>query len=348
MIGYYIHHRGRGHLHRAQALAAALDEPVTGLSSLPRPEAWCGPWVQLGRDDTDPSPDAVTAGGQLHWVPRSDPGVRSRVASISSWLDRVGPRLVVVDVSVEVTLLVRLHGVPVVTIVLPGVRTDPAHLLGFGVSDALVADWPASADADAMTPGLPKDVADRITCVGAVSRFPVVHGDQTETAGARAPRTPGPPRVAVLQGQGGGLLTSRTGDRLRALAPEWEWTGVGGPSPWLEDPTQVLRAADVVVTNAGQGSVADVAGLGRPAVIIPAERPFEEQAATARALASGDWPAIVLSDFPELGWPALLDRAAALDGTRWRDWCDGRAAARFADVVAGLPTPGSAVDLRSA
>lgn len=347
MIGYYIHHQGRGHVHRAQALAAAVEEPVTGLSSLPRPEAWCGPWVQLEPDDADPSPDAVTAGGQLHWVPRSDPGVRRRAATISGWLDGAGPRLVVVDVSVEVALLVRLHGVPVVTVVLPGVRTDPAHLLGFRVSDALVADWPANATA--LTPGLPADVADRITCIGAVSRFPDVQGARADAGlSARAPRDPGPPRVAVLQGQGGGLLTSRTGDGLRALAPEWEWTGIGGPSAWLEDPSRVLRAADVVITTAGQGSIADVAGLGRPAIVIAAERPFEEQAVTARALASGEWPAIVLPEFPESGWPELLDRAAALDGTRWRPWCDGRAAARFADVVAGLPAPGSAAGLRSA
>lgn len=37
MIGYYVHHHGSGHLHRARSLAAVLGRPVTGLSTLPRP-----------------------------------------------------------------------------------------------------------------------------------------------------------------------------------------------------------------------------------------------------------------------------------------------------------------------
>ena len=40
MIGYYVHHQGNGHLHRAMTVAPHLPEPVTGFSSLPRPESW--------------------------------------------------------------------------------------------------------------------------------------------------------------------------------------------------------------------------------------------------------------------------------------------------------------------
>ena len=62
MIGYYIHHQGRGHLNRAMAIAAALDQPVTGLSSQPRPAAWVGDWVELARDDESrPPPRDVDA-----------------------------------------------------------------------------------------------------------------------------------------------------------------------------------------------------------------------------------------------------------------------------------------------
>ena len=52
VIGYYVHHQGDGHLTRAAAIARALaGEPVTGLSSRPRPDGWPGEWVQLARDD---------------------------------------------------------------------------------------------------------------------------------------------------------------------------------------------------------------------------------------------------------------------------------------------------------
>ncbi|WP_282797455.1 glycosyltransferase [Streptomyces sp. CC224B] len=50
MIGYYVHHQGRGHLHRAVCVARHLRLPVTGFSSLPRPAEWPGDWVRLPLD----------------------------------------------------------------------------------------------------------------------------------------------------------------------------------------------------------------------------------------------------------------------------------------------------------
>ncbi len=326
MIGYYVHHQGRGHLHRATAVAEAVTsrtgEQVTGLSTLSRPASWRGPWEQLPRDDEAASPEDVTAEGRLHWVPSHDPGVRSRASALSGWIATHHPRLVVVDVSVEVALLVRLHGVPVVSVVLPGRRTDPAHLLGYGVSSHLVACWPAAAHG--MSPDLPDDVVRRVHHVGAVSRFPVVR---------RAERRPGPRRVVLLQGRGGGRLTERTGAGLSVLAPDWEWTSLGTQG-WVEDPLAELRDADVVVTNAGQNSIAEIAACRTPAIVVPADRPHEEQATTASVLAGPGWPALVLPDLPDAGWPRLLERAEALDGRGWERWCDGGAAARFAAVLA--------------
>jgi len=322
VIGYYVHHQGRGHLHRAEALAAAVDDEVTGLSSFDEPAGWRGPWVQLPRDDTDPGPCDVTAGGQLHWVPRHDAGLRARSAAISAWIEEARPRVVVVDVSVEVAVLARLHGVPVVTVVLPGRRTDEPHLLGFRASSGLVLFAPGPASAH--LPGLPADVASRVETVGAVSKYPPADPGAAD---------PGSPHAVVLNGQGGDPLTSLDADALRELAPGWRWTVLGGGAAWVDDPSPVLRSADVVVTNAGQGAIADVAAHRRPAVVIPAERPFDEQATTAAVLDRSDLPALVLPSFPTAGWPAILGRAAALDGTRWRHWYDGHAAERFAEVV---------------
>jgi hypothetical protein len=67
VIGYYVHHLGRGHLEMARCIAARLDEHVTGLSSLSRPRDWPGDWLKLPRDDTGGSAIEPTARGQLHW-----------------------------------------------------------------------------------------------------------------------------------------------------------------------------------------------------------------------------------------------------------------------------------------
>jgi hypothetical protein len=88
MIGYYVHHHGRGHLHRALSVAAATDAMVVGLSSLPRPAEWIGPWLVLPRDDEGPEPIDASARGRLHWVPEMDQGLTARMAEISAWICR--------------------------------------------------------------------------------------------------------------------------------------------------------------------------------------------------------------------------------------------------------------------
>jgi len=331
VIGYYVHHQGRGHLRHAQALAAALDETVTGLSSLRRPPSWRGPWIELPRDDSTGPRSDVTAGHQLHWAPLGDPGLRSRSAAISKWIESCGPRGLVVDVSVEVALLARLHGLPVVSVVLPGRRTDSAHQLGYRASSALVAMWPAGVPG--MTPGLPDDVARRIIPVGAMSRLPIGAGGARSGVGDR--------RAVLLQGAGGEPLTRHSAQELEASSPGWTWTVLGGTSEWVEDPQRELSRADVVVTHAGMGALADVAACRRPAVVVPAARPHREQVTTAASLARGGWPVVVLPQFPEHGWDEVLDRAACLNGRLWAAWCDGRSSERFAQVVAEHLLPGT-------
>ena len=334
MIGWYVHHHGRGHLHRALAvgtLLAARGEEVTLLSSLPRPVGWAGGWVRLERDDAGPVADP-TAHGRLHWVPVGDDGLRSRAVAVSAWLAACRPRLVVVDVSVEVALLVRLHGVPVVSVALPGRRGDEAHLLGLGVSDLLVAAWPASATG--MLRDVPAPLLERLRPVGGLSRFPVREP---------GPRRPGPRRLVVLMGSGGHELDQALLADARRQTPDWEWTVLDGtPATWADDPFAVVADADVVLTHAGQNALAEVAAARRPAVVVPQIRPHEEQETTGAVLRRGPWPAVVLEALPEHGWAGLLERAARLDGRGWADWCDGHAASRFADLIAGSSRLGAA------
>lgn len=322
-LGWYVHHHGRGHLHRALAVARELEEPVTGLSSLPRPDGWAGDWVHLAPDDPPSTVGDPTAGGRLHWVPPHHPGLSRRSHQLSTWLDAARPRAVVVDVSVEVTLLVRLHGVPVVGVVLPGRRDDAAHRLALDVSDVLVGAWPEEATV-AMLPGLPTEVHERVHAVGALSRHPV------------AQRSPHARTVTFLGGAGGHDLAPEALEdllcRARASTPTWSWE-VAGPGRWHDDVAGLLERSAVVVTHAGQNALAEVAAARRPAVVVPQARPHEEQLTSAAALAAGGWPVTVLPALPEEGWPDLLERTAGRDGAGWSRWVDGGAAGRFAGLL---------------
>ena len=244
MIGYYVHHQGSGHARRALAVARHLREEVTGLGSGPAPHGWPGAWVSLARDD-DPAPDPtpevsdVTAHGVLHWAPRHHHGLLRRHRQLVEWLDAAAPRLVVVDVSVEVSLLVRLCGVPVVVGGMPGRRTDPVHALAHDVADAILAPWPPGAHD---LSGWPQRWKDKLWEVGAVSALArsedsreqapqragaadLVSGEDSSRSGQRGGE------VLVLWGGGGDPVPEEALSAARNATPGWRWTVRCGGHP---------------------------------------------------------------------------------------------------------------------
>jgi predicted glycosyltransferase len=332
-IGYYVHHQGRGHLHRAIEILTAYGGPATVLSSLPRPPAAERlarvDWVRLPRDDGDPPADDPTAHGRLHWVPAHHPGLRRRMAAIAGWIERSAPSLVVVDVSVEVMLLCRLLGVPVVAVAMPGSRRDPAHRLGYDVADALLACWPR----EVLEPPWPSEWTAKTRFVGALSRYDARIGDERRPTGRS---------VVVLLGAGGHDVTDAQLAAARRATPGWEWTVLGGADGWCPDPWPLLRDAEVVVTHAGQNALAEVAAARAPAIVIPQRRPHGEQEATATAVARAGL-ATLRRRWPEpAAWPALLSDAARAGGRGWRLWCPGDAAATAAARIGELVRAGTA------
>ena len=330
MIGYYAHHLGEGHVACATAIAPHLRSPLAVLSSRPRPAGWDGEWIELARDDAgDGAAADPTAGGTLHWAPLHHPGLRHRMAAVAEWIDEVRPRLMVVDVSVEVALLARLMGIPVVLMSLPGDRSDDAHRLAYQAATAVLAPWPGWA-----RPVTGAEVP--LRAVGAISRY----------AGRSVPPRMQGRRVLVLMGRGGSALRAEQLDAARAATPGWEWTALGPPlGDWVPDPWPALAETDVVVCHAGQNVVAEVAAARVPAVVIPQDRPHDEQRATAAVIAEAGL-AVVCPAWPAAdAWPALLATATRLGGAGWGRWCDGlgpqRAAAQL-DALAGVPEPACA------
>ncbi|MFC9341597.1 glycosyltransferase [Streptomyces sp. NPDC057020] len=311
MIGYYVHHQGRGHLHRAVCVAAHVRGPVTILSSLPRPRSWTGGWMSLP-PDSDGAPDDPTARGRLHWAPVRHDGHRERLGMIAEWVRRVNPDLFVSDVSVEVATLVRLMGTPVVVAAMRGDRGDEAHRLAYDLADALLAPWPRSLP----EPGWPAHWYAKTVHTGSISRY---DGRPRPAVGD------GPSRreVVLMLGAGGADVTERQVEEAMRATPGWSWTRLGGPTAgWTDDPWPVLCRADVVVTHAGQNAVAECAAARTATVVLPQDRPHGEQAATARALRTAGL-ATVRDTWPvPRAWPALLAEAAARPD-RWRQWSPG-------------------------
>ncbi len=297
------------------------------LSSRPRPDGHAAAvWFRLpmdvapGSDAADPS-----AGGVVHWAPRQTPGLTARMAAIAAWVERTQPSVVVVDVSVEVALFVRLMGIPVVVMAMPGDRDDRAHVAAYDAADAIVAPWSRAV----YDPSWLAARAATTRWVGSISRF---DGRPRPAADPE-----GRPVVTVLGGAGGGALTLDDVARWQAADPRFRFHAVGARgAPWTADVWPLLTSSAVVVTHAGQNAVADVAVAARPAVIVPQSRPFAEQSRTAAALAEhgvaavrDEWPG------PE-GISDAVDEALALGATRWADLQTAGAARRAAEAIAGV------------
>lgn len=327
MIGYYVHHHGRGHLARATSICARLRSPVTVLSPLAPSspgtlEHGCADHVRLPRDDEATTWTDPTASGALHWAPLHDNGLRQRMCSIAEWVSTAKPDVMVVDVSVEVAMMVRLLGVPTVVMAMPGDRTDPAHGLVYRTAGHIIAAWPKAQ----YEPSWLRQHATKTTYVGGISRF---------DGRANAPG-PGDGRmnVLILSGAGGSEFDLAGVTRCATAHPQFQWSTLGVPGgPWTDDPWQALCSADVVISAAGQSSIADVATAARPAVVIAAQRPFAEQRATAWALERGGLAVARHGRPPVDEWSALIDRAQARGTDGWQRWETRGAAARAAAVI---------------
>jgi len=338
-IGWYVHHHGRGHLARLLAVAAHVSNDIVCFSSLPEPAGLptnCS-WVVLDRDDAE-EPETggplrgrdVDAGGLLHWAPALHNGHRRRLSAIAAALESRPVTAFVVDVSAEVTLFVRLLGIPTILITQPGTRNDDPHTLAFRAAHTVIAPWPGDLLRPAHLADLP-----HVVYVGGISRF---DGRQTER-NLRSPATR--PRVLVLGGAGGSAVTTAAVSAAAAATPEYDWSSVGLPGPdgsgWSDDPWDQLRAADIVVAWAGQNSIADLAAANVRAVVIPQARPFDEQEQTAQALA-GSGLAVVEPSWPAADdWPGVLARAHSLqpDWATWRSAGAAQRAAAEIDATAG-------------
>ena len=319
MIGYYAHHHGSGHVSRAEAVARCLDEPVTLLcSAVPsRPDAFADT-VELA-DDAPGGTEIVdpTAHGLLHWAPYHHHGLQRRMSQVARWVELARPSVLVVDVSVELTNLIRLLGVPVVVVAMPGDRADPAHQWGYRLADRIIAPWTRQV----YNPSWLWPFLDRVRYVGSFSRFD----------GRPAP--PAPEATArhglVLGGTGGTSMTHAALASLAASRPQLSWEVVGAGRHWVDDVWPRLCKADVVVSHAGQNAVAEIAAARRPAILVAERRPHDEQAHTALALATAG---IVRTADSWGDVAAALERPTP-DPTAWGLWAPPGADHQAALVV---------------
>lgn len=354
-IGYFVHHQGRGHAERAAALVHALgpDTPVTLFSARDGIFPLLPGWVSVKRlpslfEAAAPAPEGLASARTpptLHCAPLGWSQITEAVATLATWFHEARPALFISDVSAELAQLARIASIPCVPVLQHGDRHDPGHLAAYESAIGILAPYAAELE----QPDRPQWMREMIFHSGGLGVAPAAR-DKAE-ARATLGIDPDAELVLVIAG-GGGEGTPAPPLSLGARAePESLWVTIGSVTEawhdtppgnlqhrgWVDDASRWVAAADRIVSSTGNTTVHTVAAAGRPWIVVPEWRYFDEQRWKARML--GEAGAAVFAD----GWPAsaaawsaLWERAAKLDLQRQKALVDPLAAQRTAAWLRGL------------
>ena len=327
-MGFFVHHQGRGHAKRCEAILEHLDDrPVTIISAdrsifgdlddrvtfLELPDC-------IGDPSATPALHDQRTPRTMHCVPMGSQQLRRNAGILSDFLTSADPGLFVVDVSSEWAQLARLCSVPAVSMRMHGERQDMGHTGAYEASAAMVAPYDEALE----QPDYPAWARVRTFYSGGLctTRDPV---PTKEAARAKLGLHPTRELIVTLSGGGGtGANYASLTMGARAL-PDAHWIAIGPlheeghetdfanleKRGWVSNPIDYLAAADVVIASAGDNTVHEIARVARPYLCIPEWRYFGEQHVKAEQL-SRLGAAHVLPV-----WPASNDQwQGAIDGAR--------------------------------
>lgn len=332
-IAFYVHHHGSGHLMRCVQIASALK----GYRII---------FMGTGLQHVDPSIEVIDLPSDLpegneqddlsslqpdsfHYAPTGLKGIRERTAIMTSVFQRSYPMLLIVDVSVEVTLLARLCGIPTIVIRQHGIRTDLPHLLAYQSAELLLAPFSESLYRGA------KDWAYQKTLFsGGFSRFDGLSGSGKEHRG----------HVGVLLGAGGTSIDIQLIEKIAVQAEGYTFHILGARAEhssvaniqWhgkVENPMTILRDCGLLLGNTGHNTVMEVAALNKRFIGIPEERPFAEQEEKAAAIAERSGIRIIQpEDLEGQDWKNVFDELSA-EQADWNGVIDKDALSNIAQAI---------------
>jgi len=287
-IAFYVHHHGSGHLMRTLQIASALGGRKIFLmgSALDKISIKLPEHIELIHLPADtPHRGDLQAPHErvpdiFHYAPTGVSGVTERTAIMTDLFKREFPIMLIVDVSVEVTLLARLCSVPTIVMLQHGIRNDLPHLMAYQSAALLLAPYPSS-----LYVGEKNWVFNKTVFTGGFSRFNSNSDAQKEHN----------KNIAVLIGAGGSSINNELIDKIAREASTYTFHILGNETSgdasfnifWhgqVQDPQQILEKCRIVIGNTGHNTVMEVASLDKRFIGIPEERPFAEQVQKALSI----------------------------------------------------------------
>lgn len=343
-IGFFVHHQGRGHAHRCQAIIAHLgDRPITIFTADP---SNFGPLPEnadiIRLPDMIGAPSATKAlhdqqtPSTMHCVPLGVDKTRHTFGLVAQWMMAADPVLFVSDVSAEMAQLSRLLSVPCVKIRMHGDRSDPGHTGAYEACVGLLAPFDEALEQD----DFPARLRHKTFYSGGLCTTTTAVPEK-RAARDRLGICQDEEIALVLSGGGGSGASFAPLTMAARAAPDTRFIVIGPvhreghetdfanleERGWVDDPLAYIAAADLVIASAGDNTVHEIARVGRPFICVPEWRYFDEQHAKAAclervgaAIYAPRWPASTTQ------WRDVLARAKTLDLTRQQVLFDDHAA----------------------
>lgn len=319
-LGYYAHHHGSGHCRQIDKLAALLPtearQQLTVFTSVTS-EAYTfaaideAQVVRLPAEDE--RADDVLAGraGQnwqpasLHYSPVGNSDIQQRSHKILDTIYQRRIDLMIIDVSVEVAMLCRAASVPYLYVRLPGLRDDEPHLNAFAGALALLAPYPRTLEST-KTPEWISQKTLYLDFINTQQKNAQTYQDFIKhlmqlTTDKKAlslmlndKDKNTPTIVTVIKGYGGHQAIDAKLPELRQLLP-YAFIISLGPidedkrhyvdiAVDVSDVTPFIEHSDYLLMACGLNAVAQACDYATPLVVLPDDRPHQEQEVMAEAL----------------------------------------------------------------
>ncbi|WP_201579676.1 hypothetical protein [Psychrobacter sp. Pi2-52] len=277
--------------------------------------------VRLNAEDE--RPDDILAGraGQywqpasLHYSPVGNSDIQKRSHQILDTIFLGNIDLMIIDVSVEVAMLCRAASIPYLYVRLPGIRDDAPHLGVFAGALALLAPYPKALESaqtsewvcgktlyldfiysqktesytyESFIDILAKLSVDNENSDLKSTNLPAIETQLTDKSGATIPI------ITVIKGYGGHKAIDEKLPELRSLLPDTLIVSLGpiddekrcyvDISAEVDDVTPFICHSDYLMMACGLNAVAQAYHYDTPLIVVPDDRPHNEQAVMAEAL----------------------------------------------------------------
>ncbi len=319
-LGYYAHHHGSGHCRQIDKLAALLPTEArqqltvfTSLTSDTYTFAAIDEAQVVRLPAEDERADDVLAGraGQnwqpasLHYSPVGNSDIQQRSHKILDTIYQRRIDLMIIDVSVEVAMLCRAVSVPYLYVRLPGIRDDVPHLNAFAGALALLAPYPRTLESAMTLDWLAKktlyldfintEQRDAQTYQVFIKHLMQLTTDEKALSLMLNDKDKDTPTiVTVIKGYGGHQAIDAKLPELRQLLPHAFIISLGpidedkrhyvDIAVDVSDVTPFIEHSDYLLMACGLNAVAQACDYATPLVVLPDDRPHQEQEVMAEAL----------------------------------------------------------------